>query len=343
MKHSRGFASDNNAGVHQDILDAMQLANDGHTIGYGSDKYTFSSREKIKEFFGSDVEIYFVFLGTGANVLGLKAATNSFNSIICAETAHINMDECGAVENFTGCKLLPVQTDDGKLTINLIKKHMLGFGFEHHSQQKIISITQATEMGTVYTPDEILKITNYAHKNNMLVHMDGARICNAAAFLSTGFKEITADVGVDILSFGGTKNGMMYGEAIIFFNKDLSKDFKYFRKQGMQLASKMRFIAVQFECLLSNKLWLKNALHANKMAKLLEQKLKKQTSIKITQKVQSNAVFAIIPKKLIPVLQEEYFFYVWNPETSEVRWMTSFDTTEEDINNFVILVDELVG
>ena len=343
MNNSRGFASDNNAGVHQDILDAMQLANDGHTIGYGSDKYTFSSREKIKEFFGPDVEIYFVFLGTGANVLGLKAATNSFNSIICAETAHINMDECGAVENFTGCKLLPVQTDDGKLTINLIKKHMPGFGFEHHSQPKIISITQATEMGTVYTPDEILKITNYAHMNNMLVHMDGARICNAAAFLSTGFKEITTDVGVDILSFGGTKNGMMYGEAIIFFNKDLSKDFKYFRKQGMQLASKMRFIAVQFECLLSNNLWLKNALHANKMAELLEQKLKKQTSIKITQKVQSNAVFAIIPEEIIPVLQEEYFFYVWNPETSEVRWMTSFDTTEEDINDFVRLVKELVG
>ncbi len=338
MKNPRGFASDNNATVHEEIMKAMQNVNSGHTIGYGDDIYTESAIGKLKEIFGKDVDIYLVFIGTAANVLGLDAITQSYNSIICAETSHIHQDECGAPEKFTGCKLLSVSTEDGKLTPALIEKHLYGFDFEHHSQPKVISITQATEMGTVYRPDEIKAISELARKNGMLLHMDGARIANAAASLGVGFKEITGDVGVDVLSFGGTKNGMMYGEAVVFFNKKHSEQFKYIRKQGMQLASKMRFISAQFESYLSNDLWLQNALHANKMARLLANLVTEISEIKVTQKVESNGVFALIPKDLIPILQNEYFFYVWNEETSEVRWMTSFDTREEDVYNFVKLL-----
>jgi threonine aldolase len=343
MKNPRGFASDNNAGVHPEILKAIQEANVDHAIGYGDDVYTKKAIGIIKNIFGDHTDVYFVFTGTGANVLGLSAATNSFNSVICAETAHINVDECGAPEKFSGCKLLSLPTPDGKLTVDLISKHMHGFDFEHHSQPKIISITQSTEMGTVYTPQEISIICDYAHKHSMLVHMDGARIANAVVSLGVNFKEITTDAGIDILSFGGTKNGMMYGEAIVFFNKNISADFKYIRKQGMQLASKMRFISAQFNAYLANDLWKRNAEHANHMAGLLADKIREIKEIKITQKVQSNGVFAIVPKKLIPELQKEYFFYMWDETNNEVRWMTSFDTTEEDITNFAALIKELAG
>jgi threonine aldolase len=342
MKNIRGFASDNNAGVHPDILEAIQKVNTGHTIAYGSDKYTEKAICRLKEVFGKEVDVYFVFIGTAANVLGLDALTEPYHSIICAETSHIHEDECGAPEKFTGCKLLSVPTEDGKLTPDAIKKHLYGFGFEHHSQPRIVSITQATEMGTVYKPEEICAISDLTHDNNMLVHMDGARIANAAANLELSFKEITGDVGVDFLSFGGTKNGMMYGEAIIFFNKKHSENFKYIRKQGMQLASKMRFISTQFECYLNNDLWLKNALHANSMAQLLAEKLRDIPSVKITQRVEANAVFAIIPKEIIPILQDKYFFYTWDETKSEVRWMTSFDTTSEDILNFTKLLRKVL-
>ncbi|MGC9344427.1 MAG: threonine aldolase family protein, partial [Bacteroidales bacterium] len=273
--NKRGFASDNNAGVHPDILKAIENVNSGHTIAYGDDPYTEQATHKIKEIFGKECEVFFVFIGTAANVLGLDAVTQPYNSIICAETAHIHVDECGGPEKFTGCKLLSVETEDGKLTVEGIKKHMHGFGFEHHSQPKVISITQASEMGTVYTVEEIREITEYAHSMGLLVHMDGARISNAAVSLGKDFKDFTVDAGIDVLSFGGTKNGMMYGEAVIFFNKHLAHDFKYRRKQGMQLASKMRFISAQFTAFLSDDLWKKNAQHANRMAKLLEQKVSK--------------------------------------------------------------------
>ncbi len=336
--NKRGFASDNNSGVHPEILKAIGEVNQGHTIAYGDDPYTEKATQKLKEIFGSDTEIFMVFIGTAANTLGLDAVTQSYNSIICAETAHIHVDECGAPEKFTGCKLLPVETTNGKLTIEGISKHMHGFGFEHHAQPKVISITQASEMGTVYTVEEVRKIADYAHENGLLLHMDGARISNAAVSLGKDFKEFTADAGVDILSFGGTKNGMMYGEAVVFFNKAMASDFKYRRKQGMQLASKMRFISAQFLAFLENDLWKKNAGHANKMAKLLEKEVGKIPGIQITQKVEANGVFAILPKDLIPGLQEEYFFYIWDEERGEVRWMTSFDTTEEDILGFVELL-----
>ncbi len=335
MTSKHGFASDNNSGVHPDIFKAMQDVNIGHTIAYGDDVYTSEAIERIKNLFGKHVEVYFVFTGTAANVLGLTAVTRSYNSIICAETAHINEDECGAPEKYSGCKVLSVETQDGKLTPELIQKHLYGFDFEHHSQPKIVSITQATEMGTVYKPEEIQIIADFAHKHNLLVHMDGARISNAAAFLNCDFKKITTDAGVDILSFGGTKNGMMYGEAVIFLNNSLAPDFKYFRKQGMQLTSKMRFIGAQFSAFLTDDLWLRNAKYSNKMAQLLAEKVKDIPDIKITQAVEANGVFAIVPQHIIPELQKEFFFYMWNEETSEVRWMTSFDTTEDDVIQFV--------
>jgi threonine aldolase len=338
MINKRGFASDNNSGVHPDVLKAIEKVNAGHTIAYGDDIYTKEAAEKIRQLFGSNVDVFFVFIGTAANVLGLQAATSSFHSIICAESSHIQQDECGAPEKFTGAKLLPVETPDGKLTPELVSKHLYGFGFEHHSQPKVISITQASEMGTVYTPSEIKALAEQAHKHNMYLHVDGARIFNAAASLGISFKEMITDTGVDILSFGGTKNGMMYGEAVIFFKKELAENFKYIRKQGMQLASKMRFISAQFDAMLTNNLWLKNASHANQMAQLLAKEVSGIPKIKVTQKVQINGVFAIVPPAIIPELQKEYFFYEWDEETSEVRWMTSWDTTEEDIQGFVSLL-----
>ncbi len=343
MKNIRGFASDNNSGVHKNIMKSMKDVNLGHTIAYGNDIYTQAALEKMKKLFGEETDIYFVFIGTAANVLGLDAITQSYNSIICAETSHIHEDECGAPEKFTGCKLLAVPTEDGKLTPATIKKHLYGFDFEHHSQPRVISITQVSEMGTVYTPKEIKAIADLAHENNMLLHMDGARIANAAASLGLGFKEFTGDVGVDVLSFGGTKNGMMYGEAVVFFNKGLSENFKYVRKQGMQLASKMRYISAQFMSYLSNDLWLKNALHANKMASLLASELQDVAAVKITQKVEANGIFAILPKEAVTELQKEFFFYVWKEETSEVRWMTSYDTKTKDVRRFVRLIKEKLG
>lgn len=342
MNFKHGFASDNNSGVHPAIMNAMVKANDGHVIAYGNDYYTQQAENKFCEIFGNQSSVYFVFLGTGANVLSLQALTEPFHSIICAETAHIQVDECGAPEKFTGCKLLPIETTDGKISPDRIIKHLHGFGFEHHSQPRVISITQPTESGTLYTPDEIKSLADLAHHHNMYLHVDGARIANAAAVLNISFKEMITDTGVDVLSFGGTKNGMMYGEAIIFLKKGLDENFKYYRKQAMQLVSKMRFISAQFLAYFENDLWLKNAQHSNAMAKLLAEKVNKIPFIKITQPVQANGVFAVVPKHIIPELQKHYFFYVWNEPTGEVRWMTSWDTTVEDVNGFVELLSIII-
>jgi len=342
VKPSRSFASDNNAGVHPEIMEAIRAANDGHVIAYGDDPYTARAIKLFRQHLGKDAQVYFVFGGTGANVLGLKAATASHHAIVCAQTAHINVDECGAPEKFTGCKLLSLNTPDGKIRVDQIKPLLHEVGFEHHVQPRVISVSQATEMGTVYTPLELKKLSGFAHAHDMLLHVDGARIANAAASLNITLKEITKDAGVDILSFGGAKNGMMYGEAVVFFDNSLARDFKYTRKQGTHLPSKMRFISAQFEALLANDLWLRNAQRANRMAQLLARELATVPQITITQQVEANGVFALLPKKYIPVLQKKYFFYVWNEETSEVRFMTSFDTTEEDISKFVALVKETV-
>ena len=338
--NKRGFASDNFSGVLPEVMEAIQKVNHGHTMAYGGDQYTASATEKFKQLFGEDIDVYFVFNGTGANVIGLSTLTQSWNSVICPSTAHIQVDECGAPDKFTGCKFIPIEVTDGKLTPELIKTQLHGFGFEHHSQPKVISITQCTELGTVYTPEEVKAICDLAHEHDMYVHMDGARLANAVASLDVDVREITNKAGVDVLSFGGTKNGMMLGEAVIFFNPELSKNTKYVRKQSMQLCSKMKYIACQFEALLTDDLWLKTARHANKMAELLESEVRNIEAIKITQEVQTNGIWAIIPKDKIEKLQEEYFFWVWDEHAGEVRWLCSFDTTEEDIRGFVALLKE---
>ena len=340
--NKKGFASDNNSGIHPIILKAIENANVAHTIAYGDDDLTEKTKQKFKEHFGETAEVFFVFNGTAANVLSLTAATQPYNAIICSELAHINVDECGAPEKQTGCKILICNTIDGKITIDEIAKHLHGIGIQHHSQPKIISISQSTELGTVYSPSEIKSISQFAHANNLLLHVDGARIANAAASLNLSFREFTTDVGVDIVSFGGTKNGMMYGEAIVFLNPELAQNFIFTRKQAMQLASKMRFISAQFIAYLDNNQCIETAQHSNKMAKLLEEKIKEIPQIKITQKVESNAVFALIPPKIYDELQKEYFFYLWDEKNYEARWMCSFDTTEDDINKFVELIKKLV-
>jgi threonine aldolase len=339
---SRSFASDNNAGVHPDVIEAIARANEGHVVAYGDDPYTARAVRVFEEHLGRNIAVFFVFGGTGANVLGLQAVTKAYQAVVCAETAHINVDECGAPEKFSGCKLLTIHSDNGKITTDQITPLLHGIGVEHHVQPHVISVSQATEMGTVYTPRELKALSSFAHKNKLLLHMDGARIANAAVSLNANLKEITADAGIDVLSFGGAKNGMMYGEAVVFFDKALAADFKFIRKQGMHLPSKMRFIAAQFEALLAGDLWRRSAAHSNKMAQLLARELKTIPQIKITQPVESNGVFAVIPKKYIPVLLKKYFFYVWNEEISEVRLMTSFDTTEEDIKEFVTLARKTV-
>ena len=316
-------------------MKAIESVNVGYSIAYGDDEYTSYAVEKFKEHFGKDVDVYFVGNGTAANILGIKSVVDSFNLIYCAETAHLNVHECCGPEKFTGCKLTVIPTSDGKLTVDLLKPYIVGFGDPHMAQPKVISITQSTEYGTVYTPKEIKDLSDFAHSKNMLLHMDGARLCNAAESLNLDLAAITTDVGVDVLSFGGTKNGMMFGDAVVFFDKKLSKNFEFIRKQGMHLTSKMRFISAQFEALLSNNLWLKNAKHANSMAKLLYNEVKDIPQVKITQKVQVNAVFASIPNKIIKELQKKYAFHVFNEQTSEVRWMCSFNTTNEDVMEFV--------
>ncbi|HEY0655218.1 MAG TPA: low specificity L-threonine aldolase, partial [Chryseosolibacter sp.] len=330
----RTFASDNYAGVLPEIMEALNRANSGHAASYGADEFTGRAIDKFKELFGDNIEVFFAYNGTGANVLGLSAITHSFNSVLCSELAHINVDESTAPEKFTGAKLIAVPTTNGKILPEEIEKRIIRLEDQHHPQAKVISISQTTEYATVYTVEEIKAISTIAKKYNLFLHMDGSRISNAAVSLGKDFRAFTRDAGVDVLSFGGTKNGLMFGEAVIFFNKQLAESMKYIRKQGMQLHSKMRFIGAQFEALLSNDLWKKPATHANAMAKLLEQELRKLPSVKITQSVDANGIFALIPKAVISELQKEHFFYVWNDHTSEIRLMCSFDTREEDVKNF---------
>ena len=334
----RGFGSDNNAGIHPDILKEITASNGWHVTGYGSDIYTERALGIFKEHLGSSTETFFVFTGTGANVLGLSAVTSPWNSVITASTSHLEGDECGAPEKFIGCKVLVVDTPDGKITPELIEKHMHGLDFEHHSQPKVVSITQATEMGTVYTVSEITGIADFAHARGMLLHMDGARIANAAVFLNLPFKAFTTDAGVDVLSFGGTKNGMMLGESVCFLRPGLSKDFKYIRKQGMQLASKMRFISAQYIGYFRNDLWKACASHSNAMARLLADKLNQVPGVKVTQSVESNGVFVIMPYDIAEKIRNHYFFYPWDEKKSEWRLMASWDTEEKDIEDFVVLL-----
>jgi threonine aldolase len=330
----RGFASDNNSGVHPAVMEELIHVNHGHVVGYGDDPFTEKAHTMLRKELGSEAEIFFVFTGTAANVLGLAGATRSWNSVLTASTAHLEGDECGAPEKFAGCKVLTVDTPDGKIRPEMLKRHMHGFDFEHHSQPAVISVSQSTEMGTVYTVDEIKALADYAHSFNMLLHMDGARLANAAVSLGLPFRAFTTDAGVDILSFGGTKNGMMYGEAVCFLRPGITSGFKFLRKQGMQLASKMRFIAAQYIAYLTGDLWKECAAHSNKMAKELEKRLREIRGVTITQKVESNGIFVIMPPDVAERISKEYFFYSWNEQLSEYRLMTSWDTTSDDVDHF---------
>jgi len=302
------------------------------------------TEDLAKKYFGNDAEIYFVLNGTAANVLSLQSMMRSYHAVICADTSHIQMDECGAPEKIVGCKLITVPTKDGKLTPQKLKEYLARVGDQHAVQPRVISISQSTEYGTVYNVDEIRALADFAHQHHMYLHMDGARIANAAVTLKCEFREFTRDAGVDILSFGGTKNGMMLGEAVVIFNPELASDFRFIRKQGMQLASKMRFISAQFNALLSNDLWSRNAGHANQMAALMGKKLQElqHPDVRVTQAVQANAVFAVMPENCISRLQEQFHFYTWDARANEVRLMASFDTREEDIQTFIdALIKEL--
>jgi threonine aldolase len=335
---NRGFASDNNSGIHPAILKAIESANTGHAVGYGDDRYTEEAKRLFKSEFGEETEIFFTLTGTGANILSIQSLCQSFHSIICTETAHIHTDECGAPEKFTGSKLIPIPSSNGKVSPSELLKKLHGFDAEHHSQPGMLSISNVTEMGTVYSADEIKELAEIVHQHGMYLHMDGARIANAAVSLGLNFRAFTKDAGVDVLSFGGTKNGLMLGEAVLIFNPELAKNTKYYRKQAAQLYSKMRFVSVQFIPYLKDELWKANAGHANRMAQMLAGLVGEIKAIKITQKVDANGIFAILPREIIPLIRKEYFFYDWDESKGEVRWMTSFDTTEEDITSLVALL-----
>ena len=340
----RGFGSDNHSGFSPEVMDALMRANDRHALAYGDDEVTARLELLIKETFGSQASIYLVFNGTGANVLCIDAMCRSHEAVVCAETAHINVDECGAPQRVVGCRLLTVDTADGKLTPALVKTRLHGFGFEHHSQPKAISISQPTELGTLYTLEEIKALAELAHEHNMYLHVDGARLANAAVALGCTFKEMTTNCGVDALSFGGTKNGLLMGESCVLLNPALDIDMKYRRKQMTQLGSKMRFMAAQMICYLESGIWRRNAEHSNRMAQLLRQEVENlrfpTSDLRIVYPVQVNSVFAQLPREVWKRLQERYFFYDWDEDADVVRWMCSFDTTEEDIHSFVNALKE---
>lgn len=330
-----GFASDNYSGVHPEVLAALAAANGGHQVAYGEDVYTARLRREMGALFGKDVDVFPVFNGTGANVVALQSLLPRWGAVVCASTAHINMDENGAPERVGGMKLLAVPTLDGKLTPELIDKEAWGFGDEHRAQPLAVSITQTTELGTCYSPDEVRAICDHAHSLGMKVHMDGARLANAAAFLGVPVREFTSDAGVDVLSFGGTKNGMMYGEIVVALNPAATDGLIYLRKMNMQLSSKMRFISAQLLALLSDDLWLASAGHANAMAARLRAAVEDLPEVQCTQATQSNGVFAILPAGVAERLREKFRFYDWDESAREVRWMCSFDTSEADVDAFV--------
>ena len=339
----RGFGSDNHSGISPEVLQAIAGANDQHALAYGDDEWTLRLEHLFRQHFGDQARVYLVFNGTGANVINIDAMCRSHEAVVCAETAHINVDECGAPQRVVGCRLLTVDTPDGKLTPQLVATRLHGFGFEHHSQPRAISITQSTELGTLYTLDEIRALADQAHSHNMYLHMDGARLANAAVALGCSFKEMTTDCGVDCLSFGGTKNGLLMGESVVLLNPALDVDIKYRRKQMTQLCSKMRFMAAQFEVYFNAGLWQRNAAHSNRMAKLLRDELQDVPGVRIMYPVQVNSVFAQLPKDAWHALQQEYFFYDWDEDNDVVRWMCSFDTTEEDIHNFVATLKRIMN
>lgn len=337
----RTFASDNNAPVAAEILQAIVDANQGDAVGYGHDAYTDRAKADFREIFGPESDVYFTFNGTGANVVALSCLTQPYEAVICPATAHLQTDECGAFERFAGCKLLAVECEDGKLTLEHLKSFAHSSREEHHVQPRVVSISQSTEFGTLYEPAELRELCDFAHAQNWYVHMDGARISNAAAALGLGLREASRDLGVDALSFGGTKNGLLGGEAVVFFDGKLHRGGAPFaRKQGMQLASKMRFIAAQFSALLHDGRWRRYADRANAMAKRLEAGVSAIKGVRITRPVRCNAVFATLDRRAIERIQQRFFFYVFNEALPETRWMTHHATREEDVDAFCRAVAE---
>ncbi len=338
----KSFASDNWSGVCPEIMDVLNEVNStGHNPAYGEmdDVVTQSAINKFKEYFGDEVKVFFVYNGTAANVLGIQQLIRPYEAVVSVHSAHMNEDECGAPEKISGSKIYTVETEDGKLFPDDVKPFLRSVGFQHHSQPRIISISQVTEMGTVYTVDEIAALADFAHENNLFLHVDGARIANAAVALGVSFKEMITDTGVDVLSFGGTKNGLMFGEAVVFLKPELAKNFQYSRKQNMQLHSKMRYIAAQFDRYLTGDLWKKNAAAANNMAKRMADELIRFPQVKITHPVTANGVFVIFPEEIIPRLQNHYYFHFWNYNINEVRLMCSWDTTPDDIDSFISFLE----
>lgn len=337
----RGFGSDNHSGVHPRILDAIAKANQQHAPSYGTDEWTEKAERIFREHFGPKTEVAFVFNGTAANVLALKTSAKSFQSCYCTDLAHINVDECGAPEYLAGVKLIPLPAVNGKMRLEDLKKAHIRRGDQHYSQAQVVSLTQPTELGTLYSMKELQEVISWAKSENLYVHIDGARLANAAVGLNKTFKEFTTDLGVDIISFGGTKNGLMMGEAVVFLNPMLYKDCKYYRKQLAQLPSKTRFISAQFLEYLSDNLWKEIAHHSCEMAEKLYQSVKAISGVEVTQAREANAVFARIPQQWVKPLRESFFFYVWDEHTFECRWMTSWDTEITDIAGFVQGLKEL--
>jgi threonine aldolase len=337
--HPRGFASDNNSGAHPEVLEAIAAANEGHVVAYGDDDYTAAARGCFRKHFGETAEPFMVFNGTGANVLALEALARPYEAVICPATAHLNVDECGAPERIAGVKLLPVETADGKLTPDLVAERITRVGDQHASQPRVVSISEATELGSVYTPAEISALAELAHEHEMVLHVDGARLANAAAALDVPLRALTTDPGVDVFSFGGTKNGLLVGDAVVFLRPGLAEDFLFIRKQSMQLASKMRFLATQFEALLGGDLWHRNASHANAMAGRLADAISGIDGVQLAYPVQANGVFATLApdaiRRLGDALPASLPFYVWDEVAGTIRLMCTWDTTEDDVDGLV--------
>jgi len=340
----RGFASDNSAGVHPDVLAAIAAVNDGHALAYGHDPYSDRIEARVAEQFGANARAFFVFNGSAANVLSLRAACRPWQGAICADSAHLNVDECGAPESIAGVKLLPVPTPDGKLTPELAERRLERIGDEHVVQPRVLTVSQSTELGTLYEPAELRALASFAHGHDLVFHVDGSRLGNAAAALGVSLGEASTAAGADIVSFGGTKNGLLGGEAVVFADPALADGFLYLRKLTLQLASKMRFIAAQFDAYLEDELWRRNAAHANAMAARLRDAVAGIEGVRLTREVQANVVFAIVPAAAIAPLQEQFAFYSWDERTGEVRWMCAWDTTEEDVDAFAaVIAGQLAG
>jgi len=334
----RGFASDNYAGIHPEVLEAIARANAGHAVAYGDDDETARLAGLVRDHFGPQAEVFPVFNGTGANVVALQAMCRPWEAVICAESAHVNVDEGGAPEKVAGLKLWTVPTADGLLTPELVDVHAVRAGDVHRAQQAVVTITQSSELGTAYTVNALGELADHVHSLGLHLHLDGARISNAAASLGVKLREITTDVGVDAVSFGGTKNGAMGAEAVIILNPDLRDAVPFLRKSAMQLASKMRFVSAQLSALLTDDLWLRNARHANDMARRLESAVRAIPGVDVMRRVDANAVFAMLPMDVTERLQRDYRFYTWDDHTGEVRWMCSWDTTPEDVDRFAAAI-----